>query len=248
MKPSKPKFFSNTADDAHCLHASVKMALASASPSRNFSFPELFALSGNSGQALTWPLRTAATLASSGYKIAYIDPLDLQSFIHDPVQTMTEVYGSEVAEAQVRGSDIEQVVDDARLLLSRNASMLSFRVPAIDDLISLIQAGYYCICNVNAKALDDREGYAGHFVLLYDWYSNEREFVVHNPGLPAQEEMQISEQRFLAAWSYPTDVYRNILAIHSRDNQPDSDQRLSEIVEGYRIAFKAWLHQSHSNP
>lgn len=84
MRLPEPKFFLNTPDGSHCLQSSVKMVLTAVKPACDITFPELFALTGNTGEALTWPVRIAIHLARAGYRIVYHDALDLAKFCEDP--------------------------------------------------------------------------------------------------------------------------------------------------------------------
>ena len=66
------------------------------------------------------------------------------------------------------------------------------------------------ICNVNSHKLNNEKGYAGHYVVMKGY--SETGFVLHDPGLPAQENRFVNFEDFEKAWAYPNKKARNIIA------------------------------------
>ena len=57
------------------------------------------------------------------------------------------------------------------------------------------------MCMVNSRALNNKEGYLGHSIVIIG-YTNQ-EFVLHDPGLPPLENRRVAYELFEKAWAYP---------------------------------------------
>lgn len=212
MMEKNVDFVPNTDDNTHCLQASVKMTLRFFDSNFDRDLDFFDAYTGKSEKfAYTWPLRTALNAALDGFHVVYIDELNLEALSKDPYQTLLEAYGEEIASDQCKNSDMVSVVSDAKeLLLSRNVE-IQFRVPNTDDLRRLLDDGYLLILNVNSRAMRGAEGYMGHFITVYGY--DENRFSIHNPGLPPEKNVRVSDADLNRGWSYPSEKYRNILAL-----------------------------------
>jgi hypothetical protein len=85
------------------------------------------------------------------------------------------------------------------------------RIPNQKDLRSLIKDDYLIICNVNSRTLNKKKGFAGHFVLIKGL--EDKNYVIHDPGLPPQENRKVNFELFNKAWAYPNNKAKGIMAV-----------------------------------
>jgi hypothetical protein len=209
-----PPFYPNLEDNAHCLQEAAKMAVEYFQNDFVKPFKFYDHITGKSRRyRYTWPLQLTLELARRKYDIVFVDALNLRKLARDPYATMVEAYGQSVADDQMAHSNIDKVKRDALALVNNRKVNFKCRIPTFEDISELLNAGYLVICNVNARTLDQREGYSGHFVLVYDAGRSPDRLFVHNPGLPARERQEVPRGLFEKAWAYPREEYKNILAL-----------------------------------
>ena len=209
-QPHIPPFHGNAPDNIHCLQACAGMAIEAFTGNR-LDFPNLDELSGQSPGFYSWPLRITISLLDMGLEAKYIDIFNLNDFIQNPRNTLISFYGERVGTVQFEKSDIPRVREDAIALIEKYPHVLEYRTPDLTDIQNLLAQGYLLICNINAKKLAGKEGYSGHFVLVYGCTANT--VTLHNPGLPPTPSQECSTENFLNAWSEGGDHYRSILAV-----------------------------------
>ncbi len=201
-------FYSNTADDTHCYQAALKMVLKYFLPDKKYSWKALEKLTAKVDGLWTWPTQGLINLHNTGFNIVDIDDFNIEEFIKDGEKYLIKKYGKEVGNAQIKHSDIEQERRIYRKYLKLNLHQQ--RLPILENIEGLIDDGYLVICNVNAYTLNSKTGYAGHFVVIYDY--DGKYFFLHDPGLPPLEARKISYENFTKAWEYPDKTARNIQA------------------------------------
>jgi hypothetical protein len=202
-------FFPNTGDGTHCFQAALRMALAVVIPGRAFSMEELDLISQKQPGMWTWPTAAMFWLLKEGVSLKLIEEFDYTAFAERGEAYLVERFGEEVARAQAEHSDIDREREIAR----RFAAMapIEQRVPGINDLCKQVERGAVVIVNLNAAELSGQEGYSGHFVVICE--VREKSVVLHDPGLPPRPHLEVPWTAFLAAWSWPSDRERNLLAI-----------------------------------
>lgn len=202
-------FFGNTDDDMHCFQAALRSVLAYLLPDRMYDWKELDEITAHAPSLYTWPLAGALYCASQGLKVHWIEAFDYGRFSREGYTYLVEFYGQEVADDQRKNSDIEAEMDRARQLL--DVIDVEARIPAREDLVSHIKSGQPVIANVNSMALNDRQGYFGHFVVVKG--IDENNVVLHDPGLPPKPSRYVSWRQFDQAWAYPEERSRNLIAL-----------------------------------
>jgi len=201
-------FYSNTPDDTHCFQAAVKMILKYFWPEEEYSWEELDQKTAKVEGLWTWPMAGLIWLKEKGLEVIDIEAFDYPKFIKQKGQYLIDEYGQEVAQSQIENSDIEQEIAIAQ----RFVQTINIRkaVPELEEIKRLLEEDYVIIVNLNARTLNRKEGYAGHMVVIKGF--NEQGFVMNDPGLPGQENRQVSFDRFEKAWAYPNAKAKNIMA------------------------------------
>jgi uncharacterized protein YvpB len=58
--------------------------------------------------------------------------------------------------------------------------------------------------------LNDKPGYSSHFVLIVG--CDDRNFIIHDPGLPPYESRLVPKEKFKKAWYYSGKSYASLTA------------------------------------
>jgi hypothetical protein len=202
-------FYSNTEDNTHCWQACLKMVLKVAFPEKDFTWEELEQYTGKSPGMATWPMASLVWMQRLGFDVKSIENFDYSKFLERGADYLQELWGKEAADWAIKNSDIEQEYDYSRALLS-SAVIVEQRLPSIEDIKKLLDQGYLCICTVNSRALNGKDGVVGHFVLVIGYDDNG--LVMHDPGLPPQKNRYVTYEDFERAWTTPTENYKAISA------------------------------------
>lgn len=201
-------FFANTKDDLHCYQASLRMILKFFLPKKNFTFQKLNETTGQKKGMWTWPMRGVLALRGMGFQIIDIEEFDYKQVAKDAKKYLVEVYGEETAREQIKHSDIPSVQKDAQEFSEKVT--VDYRLPTFKDIQNLLDEGYLITCLINSKALNKKNGYVGHYVVVFKCDS--RNIFFHDPGLPPLKNRRVSRELFEKAWAYPDEKAKNILA------------------------------------
>jgi len=196
-------------DSTSCYQACLKMILASLKPEKEYSWEELYTFCDKKPDKWTWPLRSMINLSQMGFEVINIEQFDYEKFIVNPVIYMEEIFGKEMAEAQDKHSDIPAEVENAKEFIKKIKT--EDRIPTISDLKDLLKQDYKLLLNVNTRVLRDREGYAGHAIILK--YIDDKKVIINDPDGENGENNEHSLEKFLKAWEYPDEKARNIMGV-----------------------------------
>jgi len=201
-------FYSNTPDGTHCFQASLKMILKYFFPSEEYSIEKLDKITAKVEGLWTWPMAGLIWLQEKGLEIKNIEVFDYDKFIKERGRYLIEEYGEEVGSAQIKYSNINQEIRLSQKLLEKVD--IEKRIPEIKDIEELLANNYAIMVNVNSLALENEEGYEGHFVIIKG--INDEGFVLNDPGLPGAENRKVDFETFEKAWAYPNEKSKNIMA------------------------------------
>ncbi len=202
-------FYSNTPDNTHCFQAVFKMVLKYFWPEKDFSWEELEKITAKQEGLWTWPMAGLLWMQAHGFEVRNIEEFDYEEFAQLGEQYLEEYLGPEVAKTQIEHSSIAQERIIAKKFMEKVRT--EKRIPVLDDVKSLLRKGYILVVNLNSCALNEREGYSGHSVVIT---SLDEEYVfLHDPGLPARENRKVALSIFEKAWAYPDEKMKNIAAI-----------------------------------
>jgi len=207
-------FVSNTEDDTHCFQAALSMVLKYFNPEMNYTFQELERITAKPKDKWTWQSAAILWLHENKYSVVAMDLFGYQRFAREGESYLLEVFGSEVTQAQVDNSDIEQERHFAEQLSTSN--LVTMREPVLEDIYRLLADGYVIICSINSMKLSGKEGYAGHSVVLTGY--TDESVILHDPGVPARASVHVACDVFESAWAYPNSGAKDLLAINRVDN------------------------------
>lgn len=206
-------FYENE-DRTHCFQACLRMMLKYYLPEREFSLAELDIISAKVDGLWTWPTAAMLWLSDNGFDVKNVELFDYKAFIRKGDEYLLSHFGKEVGQEQIEHSDVTQEMQLARLFNQRIGSEV--RIPEMSDLKTCLDEGYLPCCNVNAYALNNEDGYSGHFVVItgYDGDS----LTLHDPGQPGRKNLKVSSDVFKKAWAYPDEKAQNFFAIKRSEN------------------------------
>ena len=201
-------FFSNTSDNTHCYQAAIASVLKYFQPEVNYSFKELEKMSAKKEGLWTWPTQMILNLLNKGFEIIDVDDFDIAKFVKDGEDYLKEKYGKEVADKQIKYSDIkqEQTLYAQYFKLKKHSQ----RVPTLKEMSSIINNGSLIICNINARMLSNKGGYSAHSVVLFG--IDDKFVYLHDPGLPPLPNRKVTIEDFNKAWAYPNKEAKNLTA------------------------------------
>jgi hypothetical protein len=202
-------FFANSSDDTHCYQAVLKMICKFYWPNEDYDWTTLDKITKKKEGLWTYSIFGLLWLRKRGLEVKLIEDFNYKLFVEKGVDYYRQEYGDQVAREQQLHSDIAQGQEAASRVL--NELPFEKRIPTISDILLLLDQDYLVYCNVNGKVLNHEDGYAGHFVLIFD-HSNEY-LLLHNPGLPPREHQVVSFADFDKAWGYGGEKAKNIDAV-----------------------------------
>ena len=193
-----PPFYANTPDDTHCFQAALRMVMKHFQPEKEYGWHELDELSGKQEGFWTWPQQSLLKLRDMGYHVVDIDVFDYPRFIAEKGDYLADLYGKQEARVQIEHSDIDHEVGIATQFVA--AGIHEKRVPSVEDIGSYLRNGFLVVCTINSRTINGREGFVGHFVVVYKIDTNTVTF--HDPGLPGQRGRTVKVEEFVKAWAY----------------------------------------------
>ncbi len=209
MTEIRVPFYGNTEDNTHCFQAAVRMVLKFFKPEEEYSWEELERMTAKIEGQWTWPIAVMIWLSKNGFDVQDVELFDYQKFsIHGKVY-LQDMFGLEIAEAQDKHTNLKQEQELSKELVT--CVEVQMRVPTVINLRNYLEEGYLLICNINAAKLDDVDGYLPHVVVVFGHENGT--LLLHNPGLPPNENQRVSVDRFEKAWAYPEESGKNMLAV-----------------------------------
>jgi hypothetical protein len=183
-------------------------------PSMKLTFDDIDRLSAFEPDKLTWSTAVALELVKMGYSIKFIEGFDYKAFSEYGEQYIIDNQEPEVAKIQIEQSNIARAMEDTKELYRNNVPIIK-KIPELSEITDLLSKGFFIICNINQRVLQGDDGFAPHFILLYDF--DKQYIYARNPGPPSVKEQRIEIDLFLKAWSYGGDINKNILAVGRQD-------------------------------
>lgn len=201
-------FFANTSDDLHCYEASLRMILKFFQPDREYSWEEMETITGKKEGLWTWPQQGMLWFQEHGFDVVNIETFDYPRFVETGVNYLFELYGEEGAKEQLAHCDIPAEIEICKQFYKEVKTEL--RLPTWNDIKHLLEKGYLLGCLINSAALNNISGYVGHFVVIKG--ITDSTLILHDPGLPPQENRIVTYQTFERAWANPDENTKNIAA------------------------------------
>ncbi len=184
-----------TTDGIHCIEMSLKMILEYFEPDKTYSLKELEAITNKKPEKGSWEMPYSLWLANHGYDLRHYSTFDYVAFRDEGVAYIRRAYGDEVAEWQLKNSELDQartMVDD----YLRRATVVT-RKPKIQDIIDAMNNGYVVRAAVDAGYIDNSGKYEGHSVVVVGY--DDQNIYFHDPGPPGVANRVLPHAEFQIA-------------------------------------------------
>lgn len=205
----KFKFRPNQADELHCVPATVGM-LIEGMLDIAYSEDELEKICGFVPGREVWQFAWMLNLADRGVWIRSVEDFDPEGFINDPRKELLRGTGDrDVVERIYEVSDVDNQVGLVEKCIAHPGITFEQRIPSMKELEHVLSNDTAALVNINARVLAEREGYAGHLVLLHK--GDENSLLIEDPGPPPHKHLALSGSNFLQAWQSPTESMANYI-------------------------------------
>jgi hypothetical protein len=192
-------FYPNTKDNTHCYQACTKMVLKGICPEKNFSYKKLEKLFNKPKNKYSWAPSAVVNLKKIGIDAKIISTFDYKKFTKDGFGYLRSNYPKDVAEDQIKMSNIEAEMKNAKIMLKHK--LYRKEKLTLKDIENLFRGGWFIIAAINPFVLDNEKGYAGHGVLIIGF--DKKYVYLHDPGLPAKPSRKVKKAIFMKAFRYP---------------------------------------------
>ena len=210
---TKVPFIANSQDDLHCYEASLKMIMKYFKPELDFSWEQMESITGKEVGLWTWPQQGIVWLSQNGFEVINIEIFDYPQFVREGGDYLISFYGKDGGLEQIKHSNVAKEQQTCSQFIRQVKTEL--RLPNWDDIRRLLSQGYLLGCLVNSSALNGKEGYVGHFIVLTNILDNSISF--NDPGLPPVENRRVDLSTFEKAWAYPDNNAKNLIAVKLKE-------------------------------
>lgn len=198
MPKNEVPFYSNTGDGMHCVQASFRSMLKYFMPDKDYTWAELDAMSKKEPGKGTWWFPLLLEIQKMGMEITDISNFNLQRYYEQGEAYLRAAHSEEVANWMLERSNLVSVKKYIPSFL--RAVDFQNRRATLDDLKILLNEGWLVGVDLNSRTLNDKAGYSSHMVVVFDAHHNT--LWLHDPGLPPQQNREVSEDLFIKAWEY----------------------------------------------
>jgi len=200
-----PPFYDNW-DDVHCMECTMRSVLEYFEPNEKFSREDVNALTNKIEGKCSWPYFCMKSLLDKGYKIKFITPYGLSDILEDGFENyLIKVQGEKDAPNTIKISPPINDIEDACRQINKNKNLIQIeKIPEISDIKQMLNEGYLIKSMIDARALNKREGYNGHAVLIYAM--DDTHIYFHDSGLPPVPERKETIDFFIECAKTPKDT------------------------------------------
>jgi hypothetical protein len=191
----EPHFYQNWKDNNHCLQASVMMVLNTLSIP--VGWEDVNNMTQYEDDLYSWDSIVAVELAKYIPGVKLISELDYREFIQSGIGYLKGYWDISWFEIQQKKSStgFKKEQDSAKILLNEN--LFECRNINKTDIEKFLEKNLL-IALVDSHKLQNKQGVAGHFVVMYG--QDDNNFVLHDPGLPPKKGWVVEKDSFMEAF------------------------------------------------
>lgn len=205
-------FYTNTADNTHCMPACVQIVYGRLTGKR-LTLSQAEEMAGYEPGKLTWQfgLLRAFSVDMPYYAIDF-ERFSADGFVKDPARVIEDQIGDpDAVRYQIENSDLDAEVGRLQDCLNSERTRFIDGIPSLDLIESLVGSGAKVVCLVNAARLRGNPDYDPHFLVVRE--IEDETFVLDDPGPPPKRSWRVSRDAFAEAWMDPNPGVANLLAI-----------------------------------
>lgn len=188
-------FYPNRDDRMSCMLAVYRMIIKHFLH-KEWSWEQLEELTGYQPGRPAWTVKPLTTLVTEhGLSAKMIEPFDYKRFAREGKDYLYDLYDNEEVEWYLANTNILEITPYISKFLA--AVRPECRRATLQDIDDMLDEGRLVFVTVNAKKLNDQEGFGGHAVLVIAKESDD--YIIHDPGLPSQPNRHIATEKFWQA-------------------------------------------------
>lgn len=143
----------------------------------------------------TWFIPMYLELKKMGFDILEIYNFDYQRFYKEGEKYLRKVLNRKQADWYLVKSNLLAVKNYIPEFLDSIKPAL--RKATIKDFEELLSQGYLIISDINYYAIQGKDGYASHAVVIFGF--DDENFYLHDPGLPPRKNLKVNKKLFQKA-------------------------------------------------
>ena len=200
-----PPFYENW-DDVHCMECTMRSVLQYFEPDREFTRDNVNKLTNKIEGKCSWPYFCMKSLLDNGYKIKFITPFGIHHIIEKGFKY--HLINTQGEENAVNTIAISPPIDDietacAEIINHKNLIEIE-KISEVSDIRDMLKDGYLINSMIDARALNKRDGYNGHSVLIYAM--DDTHIYFHDSGLPPIPNRKETIEFFVQCATTPKDT------------------------------------------
>lgn len=192
----QPKFYSNLQDDNHCMQASLMIVLNTLAGKTTWN--EVNKLTEYKDNLYSWSVVGAKVLNDKIPGTRLIGTLDYKKFANDGERYLKDVWGQEWYDLQKKHAspNFSKEQESAKKLVKKGLTKRK-KFVAKKDIKDYLKNNLI-IALIDPHVIKNTPGSSGHFVVVYT--SKSTNFLLHDPGLPPQEQWTVDQDVFMKAY------------------------------------------------
>lgn len=205
----KPPFVANHEDGMRCMLACYRMLVESLLGVK-MDWDEMVELTGYRTDVAAWTLKSLLTFDEMGLEITMIENFDYRAYLKSGDDYLHSFFEPKELEWYQKHSDIKEMKQYIPHFLEK--INYTCRPPTLADIDKLLDDGNLVTVTLNSRALNDKDGFVSHMILIYG--KQGRDYIAQDPGPTPKPERAISPDKL---WN----------AMGGKDNRSD--------VTGFRL-------------
>lgn len=218
-------FYANHEDRNHCMVA-IYRSLFAYFWDKKLSWQEMDDFVGYADRRAAWTLTPLTKLAGMGMDIRMIEPFDYRKYASRGRTYIYEAFPADKADWMMQHSNILDIQEHIPAFL--RTVRWENRTATPQDIDAMLTDGRVVFVTLNSRALNGREGYADHAILIIGREGTD--YIAHDPGPEPQEARRIPRD---AVWN-AMGGERNTSEVTGFKLQTKARQRLDQYVVSQR--------------
>lgn len=163
------------------------------------TFEEIAKVSNWEKGYVVWAFRFWEWIMNKGIRIEDYDLMSLQAWAEEGIEGLRKsVPEKEFNFYKEHSKDLNAITEDIRRVMSHKNLTYHQQKPTYSDLVVAFNDGAACEVVLNSRALDNREGFALHRVVVLD--ITDKDITFHDPRVEPRPARQESIELFRRAW------------------------------------------------
>lgn len=172
-----PPFVQNHEDNMHCLLACYRMLMQHLWK-RDMTWEQIEAFTGYHDYKAPWTVRSLVQFHRMGLDIKMIEPFDYKRYVEEKESYLQEIFDAKQLEWFAENSTLDETLPYLAEFFERID--YTCRQPELSDIDNFLEEGHLVTVTVNSRALNGKEGFVSHVVLIYG--KQGENYLAHDPG------------------------------------------------------------------